>query len=261
MRLPSVKDSYCSFLKEDCIRDGCLFWLNECRTMSRVNQIESFSILTSLISIAKEKSLGDVIKSADPEVSKRLLSTIDPYDGQHLLALMPFQSTLELILSLASTDLPGKERIEALINICQLLNLKLEGIGYMEEIRKKDPALDNLFGRVSWWTFDKLEQIDDAGTKRLFAECRDLEIAISLKTCWSSLKDKIFSSLDADRAAHIKNMMDGIDISAIDNVERYEALILKRVAALVEMGEIKVLPDAYIAMLKERQAVAEDGQC
>lgn len=232
----------CSFLREDCIKQKCLFWIDDFENIRCLNQKEAFAAALAIRELrASRGALLEIFKSPQSAPLKKLLISVDLRDG-----LIFFESLLpeergELTHSIAGMDFKNsREKNMALANVFQMAaSMKKDSFeNFMGSIKKGNEKLFQLFQRMDWWDYEDLQFLDDQGMNRWLKEISHAELWLALKLCGRNVKERIHSLITENAVKAIRTFDQEKEKPSRKDIKKVHQYILRLVIVFSEMGEI-----------------------
>ncbi len=210
-----------------------------------------------------ENVLASYLKNEYPQTVAVVLSKIDPAHAARVLALLPDDFAMEVVLRMLNMEMVQKEilndvertlRSEFMTNLARTsrrdnFEVMAEIFNYLDsaseqrlmsalEERNREAAerIKNLM-----FTFEDLARLDGSGIQTLIRNAGNDRIAVALKGASEKLRELFFSNMSERAAKILKEEMQAMGPVRLRDVEEAQQYLVNLAKELAASGEIMLL--------------------
>ncbi|MBF0248106.1 MAG: flagellar motor switch protein FliG [Alphaproteobacteria bacterium] len=209
-----------------------------------------------------EAVLANYLKNEYPQTVAVVLSKIRPDHAAAVLALLPENFAMEVIIRMLSMEAVSKEildhvertlRTEFMTNLARTArhdshemmagifntldrNTEQRFMGALEE-RNRESA-ERI--KALMFTFDDLERVDSSGIQVILRQVDKAQLAVALKGGSDSVKELFFSNMSERAAKIMREDMDAMGAVRLKDVDEAQASIVTVAKQLADAGEIVI---------------------
>jgi len=209
-----------------------------------------------------EAVLANYLKNEYPQTVAVVLSKIKPDHAARVLALLPENFSMEVIMRMLRMEAVQKEildhvertlRTEFMTNLAR--TARRDSHEMMADIfNNLDRNTENRFmtaleerNRESaerikqlMFTFDDLVRVDSSGIQLLLRQVEKDQLAIALKGAADSVKELFFANMSERAGKMMKEDMDAMGAVRLKDVDESQSAIVQTAKALSDAGEIVI---------------------
>ncbi len=210
-----------------------------------------------------EAVLANYLKNEYPQTVAVVLSKIKPDHAARVLALLPENFSMEVIMRMLRMEAVQKEildhvertlRTEFMTNLAR--TARRDSHEMMADIfNNLDRNTENRFmtaleerNRESaerikqlMFTFDDLVRVDASGIQLLLRQVEKDQLAIALKGAADSVKELFFANMSERAGKMMKEDMDAMGAVRLKDVDESQSAIVQTAKALADAGEIVIV--------------------
>lgn len=210
------------------------------------------------------KVLVNFLQNEHPQTVALVLSVLDPTQASQVLAELPEESQVEVIMRMSDLDKVSPEILvdvdkvlqEELLSVEGMEGQRLGGVETVAEIlNNSDRALEAaiLEGveeqresladdiRRLMFVFEDLINIDDRGIQAILKEVSTDDLKIALKIATEPLQEKVFRCMSKRAADMLKEDMEIMGPTRVKDVENAQQAIIKVAKRLEQEGKITLV--------------------
>ena len=215
----------------------------------------------SFLAKTDPENLTTFIQDEHPQTIALILSHLAPTKGADILAGLPLNKQLEVVIRIATMENTNPEVIR---EVEQGLELRFPAScrrrsrrsgalnrwrrcstsadrstekGILEALDAQDPELVEQIRRLMF-VFEDILLVNDKGIQSVLKEIENDELSLALKTASEPLRDKIFRNMSERAAQLIKEDMEFMGPVRVADVEGAQQRIVDVVRRLEDSGEI-----------------------
>ncbi|MBL4748641.1 MAG: flagellar motor switch protein FliG [Magnetovibrio sp.] len=207
-----------------------------------------------------EAVLANYLKNEYPQTVAVVLSKIRPDHAASVLALLPENFAMEVIIRMLSMEAVSKEildhvektlRTEFMTNLArsarQDSHEMIAGIFNTLDRNTESRFMDALDERnresaerikALMFTFDDLERVDSAGVQVILRQVDKAQLAVALKGGSEAVKDLFFSNMSERAAKIMREDMDAMGAVRLKDVDEAQAAVVTTAKELADSNEI-----------------------
>ena len=209
-----------------------------------------------------ESVLANYLKNEYPQTVAVVLSKIKPDHASRVLAVLPENFSMEVIMRMLRMESVQKEildhiertlRTEFMTNLARTArrdshelmadifnnldrNAEARFMTGLEE-RNRDSA-EKI--KALMFTFEDLARLDNAGVQTLLRQVEKDQLALALKGAADEVKDLFFSNMSERAGKMMKEDMEAMGAVRLREVDEAQAVIVQSAKALADAGEIVI---------------------
>ncbi len=213
------------------------------------------------------KILVNFLRNEHPQTTALVLSVLEPTQSAQILAELPEDSQVEIVMRMAELDKVSPEILVDVDRVLQDELLSVEGMegqrlggieAVAEVLNNADRALEAsvLEGveeqretladeiRRLMFVFEDLMGVDDRGIQAILKEVSTDDLKIALKIASEELAEKIFSCMSSRAVEMLKEDMEVMGPTRVRDVEAAQQSIIKIAKRLEQEGKIQLMAGA-----------------
>lgn len=211
--------------------------------------------------------VGDIIREEHPQIQAIVMSYLDPTHAGAVLAVLPEELRLDIVVRLASIETIDPKALSALnhslrqqvdslvsrqttvtegvksvANILNTIGGDLEQ-QLMEKVIERDEDLARRIQEVMY-VFEDLLKIPDRDFQKVLREVSTDRLSLAMKGAEETLRDKVFKNMSTRAAEIFAEDMENLGPVKVSDVEEAQKEIMEIIKRLGDSGDINLSQDS-----------------